>query len=185
MLGGEPLNFVPARLADGSRTSASVIASRGVGLLPCKKRGSAWLRPWVAPFAIMVAAATGALSGRVFRLTRGIMPPVRSGGWSVDERRVFEEAGRIVGVCPCGRGEDKGDKARACKHMSFLRAISVGAMLGDQALDVVAPAPHDEAIHAIVTLQAQERTLGSPPTADVRLRGQGICLAEIGPIEGA
>jgi len=64
--------------------------------------GSAWLRPWIAPLAIMVAAAAGALSGRVFRLSGGIMPPPRSGWWRVVERRALEKTGGIVGVRPCG-----------------------------------------------------------------------------------
>jgi hypothetical protein len=71
----------------------------------------------------MVAIAAGALSGRVFRLPRGIIPPVRSGRWRVVERRAFEEAGGIVGVRPCGRGEDKGEKASAGKHRPVLRAF--------------------------------------------------------------
>jgi hypothetical protein len=45
------------------------------------------LRPPIAPLAIVVAAAAGALSGRVFRLSGGIMPPPRSGWWRVVERR--------------------------------------------------------------------------------------------------
>jgi hypothetical protein len=80
--------------------------------------GSAWLRPRIAPLAIMVAAVAGALSGRVFRLPGGIIPPARSSRWRIVERRAFEEARRIVGVGPCGRGEDKGDKASADKHRS-------------------------------------------------------------------
>ena len=65
---------------------------------------------------MMVAAAASALPGRVFRLPRGTMPPARSSRWRIVERRAFEEAGGIVGVRPCGRGEDKGDKASAGKH---------------------------------------------------------------------
>jgi hypothetical protein len=65
---------------------------------------------------MMVAAVASALSGRVLRLLGGIMPPARSSRWRIVERRAFEEAGGIVGVRPCGRGEDKGDKASAGKH---------------------------------------------------------------------
>jgi hypothetical protein len=61
----------------------------------------------------MVAAAASALSGRVFPLPGGTMPPARSSRWRIVEWRAFEEAGGIVGVRPCGRGEDKGDKASA------------------------------------------------------------------------
>ena len=89
----------------------------------CWNSGSAWLRPRIAPLAIMVAAAAGALSGRVFRAPGEIMPPARSGRWRVVERRAFEEPGGIVGIRPCGRGEDKGDKASAGKHRSVLRAF--------------------------------------------------------------
>jgi hypothetical protein len=64
----------------------------------------------------MVAAVAGALSGRVFRLSGGIMPPARSSRWRIVDRRALKETGRIVGVRPCGRGEDKGDKASADKH---------------------------------------------------------------------
>ena len=71
----------------------------------------------------MVAIAAGALSGRVFRLPRGIMPPVRSGRWRVVERRAFEEAGGVVGVRPRGRGEDKDNKAGARKHRSLPRKV--------------------------------------------------------------
>jgi hypothetical protein len=65
---------------------------------------------------MVAAAAAGAFSGRVFHLTGGIMPPPRSGRWRVVEWRALEEAGGIVGVRPCGRDEDQGDKAGACKH---------------------------------------------------------------------
>jgi hypothetical protein len=68
-------------------------------------------------------AAAGAPSGRVFRLPGGVMPLVRNGGWRVVEGRSFEEAGRIVRVCPCRRGEDKGDKASTGKRGSLLRAF--------------------------------------------------------------
>jgi hypothetical protein len=83
-------------------------------------RRSAWLRPRIAPLAIMVATVAGALSGRVFRLPGGIMPPARSSRWRIVDRRTFEEASGIVRVRPCGRGKDKGGKASADKH-SYLR----------------------------------------------------------------
>jgi hypothetical protein len=79
---------------------------------------SAWLRPRIAPLAIMVAAVAGALSGRVFRLPGRIMPPARTSRWRIVDRRALKEAGRIVGVRPCGRGEDKGDKARGAKMLT-------------------------------------------------------------------
>ena len=72
---------------------------------------SAWLRPRIAPLAIVVAAA--ALSGRDFRTPGGIIAPARPACWRVVNRRAFEEAGWIVRVRPCGRGEDKSDKPSA------------------------------------------------------------------------
>src|SRR5208337_4675414 len=83
--------------------------------------GSAWLRPRIAPLAIMMAGAAGALAGRVFRLGWG--PPARNGRRRAVQRRVFEQASGIVGVRPCGRGEGKCDKAGAGEHRSLLCAF--------------------------------------------------------------
>ena len=86
--------------------------------------GSAWLRPRIAPLAIMMAGAAGALAGRVFRLGwGGIVPSARNGRRRAVQRRAFEQAGGIVGVRPCGRGEGKGDKAGAGEHRSLLCAF--------------------------------------------------------------
>jgi hypothetical protein len=74
--------------------------------------GLTWLRPWIAPLAMMVAAAPSALPGRVFHM----LPRARSSRWRIVERRAFKQAGGIVGVRPCGRGEDKGDEASTSKH---------------------------------------------------------------------
>ena len=64
--------------------------------------GSAWLRPWIAPDAVMVTGAAGAFAGRVFRLPAGPMT-VANARWYVVERRVFEQAGGIVvGTRPRG-----------------------------------------------------------------------------------
>jgi hypothetical protein len=71
----------------------------------------------------MVTAAAGARSGGVFGLPGGTMTPVRNGRWRLVDWRVFEEAGGVVGVRPCRRGEDKGYEASAGKHGSLLRAF--------------------------------------------------------------
>jgi hypothetical protein len=85
---------------------------------------SAWLRPRIAPDAVMMTGAAGALAGRVFRLPGGTMTPVRNGRWRVVERGVFKQAGGIVvGARPRGGGESKGDKGSAGQHRSFLRAF--------------------------------------------------------------
>jgi len=85
--------------------------------------GSAWLRPRIAPLAIMMASAAGALAVRVFRLGWGIVPRARNGRRRAVQRRAFEQAGGIVGVRPCGRGEGEGDKAGAGEHRSLLCAF--------------------------------------------------------------
>src|SRR5271165_7229656 len=86
--------------------------------------GSAWLRPRIAPLAIMMAGAAGALAGRVFRLGWGdVVPPVGNGRGLPVQRRAFEQAGGIVRVRPRGRGEGKGDKAGAGEHRSLLCAF--------------------------------------------------------------
>src|SRR5271166_3951358 len=55
--------------------------------------GSACLRPRIAPLAIMMAGAAGALAGRVFRLRWGdFVPPVGNGRLRAVQRRAFEQA---------------------------------------------------------------------------------------------
>ena len=56
-------------------------------------------------------------------MSGGTKPLPRSGWRRVVERRTFEKTGGIVGVRPCGRGQDKGDKGSADKHRSLLRAF--------------------------------------------------------------
>ena len=65
---------------------------------------SAWLRPRIAPDAVMMTGTAGALAGRVFRLPGGTMTSVRNRRWRVVERRVFKQAGGIVvGARPRGK----------------------------------------------------------------------------------
>src|SRR5271165_1462617 len=108
--------------------SASETPRRSVMALMGRRAGdhlaSAWLRPRIAPDAVMMTGAAGSLAGRVFRLPGGTMTPVRNGRWRVVERGVFKQAGWIVvGAPPSGGGESKGDKASASQHRSFLRAF--------------------------------------------------------------
>jgi hypothetical protein len=109
--GGLGLGTVSSALSNQTRTAAdcSVPSKLSRQSTATWNTGSAWLRPRIAPLAIMVAAAASALPGRVFPLPRGTMPPARSSRWRIVERRAFEEAGGIVGVRPCGRGEDEGE----------------------------------------------------------------------------
>ena len=67
----------------------------------------------IAPLAIMVAAAAS-VSWAGFSLAGRLCPRLEQPRRIV-ERRAFEEAGGIVGVRPCGRGEDKGEGS-AGKH---------------------------------------------------------------------